>query len=87
MRARKTPVADWYMGAEESAVLSADRVIVLSALATEILRVLDEDEWTGVDAVSTALVAVFGEPAHGTAEALADAALAELADLRLVELR
>jgi hypothetical protein len=87
MMARRLPVVDWYVGDEESAVLSRDQVVVLSAMATDMLRTLDEDAWIGANEVSQALVAAFGEPPDGSAEAHVRAALEELAGLGLVALR
>ena len=86
MKVRRVPWLDEYVEGGESAVLVADRVFVLSRLATTILEVVG-DRVVDVSEVAAVLGETYGGPPDGTDLVDATAgALRELADLGLVEM-
>ena len=88
LRVRRAPVADWYVEGEESAVMVGATVVVLSALATAVLEILDgagSDAWTDAEVVTAGLVERFGEPEGLDVHATTADVLADLGEQRLVE--
>jgi hypothetical protein len=74
VRARRVPVVDEYTEDGEAAVFVDGRVVVLSPLATHLLGLVDDDEWTDLRTLSQGLEAAFGVPPTGSAaEATAEA--------------
>ena len=74
MKARRVPVVDEYVEDGEAAVFVGGRVVVLSPLATHLLGLVDDDEWTDLRTLSRGLEAAFGVPPTGSAaEATAEA--------------
>jgi hypothetical protein len=90
LRVRRAPVADWYVEGEESAVMVGATVVVLSALATAVLEILDaertaDEGWVAATVVTAGLVERFGEPEGLDVHATTADVLADLAEQRLVE--
>lgn len=86
MRARRHGVVDEYAEDGRVAVFTEQgMVVVLSELASLAWSVLDDD-WTPAGDLADDLVAEFGTPAEGTALALTEQALRQLAQHALVEL-
>lgn len=91
LRARRAPVADWYVDGDDSAVMVGANVVVLSQLATAVLQILDADggagagAWTDAAVVTAGLVERFGEPAGLDVHAATAAVLADLAEQQVVE--
>lgn len=92
LRVRRAPVADWYVEGEESAVMVGATVVVLSALATAVLEILDgagsgagADGWTDTAVVTAGLVELFGAPDGVDAHAATATVLADLAEQGVVE--
>ena len=59
--ARRGRILDWYVGADESAVFVDGNVVVLSALATRVVQLV-ETGWTDVDDVVIGVLEAFGPP-------------------------
>lgn len=76
-RVRRRPLQDLYVEGGAAAVMVDSVVVVLSPLATEVVRRVGE-EWVPVEDVVAHLVAGFGAPEDGSA---LDATLALLGDL------
>jgi len=65
---------DEYVEDGEAAVFAGGRVVVLSPLATHLLSLIAEDDWTDLAPLSEGLVEAFGVPPAGSAtEATAEA--------------
>jgi hypothetical protein len=88
MRARRRRVIDEYVDPSGgSAVLVGGNVVVLSELATHVLRGLGDD-WTAVEVITASLVAAFGEPPDGTdSGAITTKALVALHEQAIVDIR
>jgi hypothetical protein len=76
---RRTEWHDWYVDGDESAVFVGDQVMALSALATTILRTVPEDGTAGLDDLTAALVAAYGEP-EGPVDELVTEKVTELVE-------
>jgi hypothetical protein len=87
VRARRRPVIDEYEQDGEAAVFVDGNVVVLSPLATHLLRLLCEDGWTDVDTLAADLVEAFGPPPDDPIGVSTTAkALGSLDRLNIVEL-
>lgn len=84
MKARRLDIIDQIVEGDESVVLVANMVIRLSALATAILRELDD--WSDSADVAETMTATFGPAPAGTNPLLTiESALREMAEQGLVE--
>lgn len=83
---RRSTLHDLYVRNNESVAMVGTTVVRLPELSTWI--VISANEWTSVDSVADGLVERFGPPPQGkSARQLAESALTELAELRIVETR
>ncbi|MFB9312312.1 PqqD family peptide modification chaperone [Nocardioides plantarum] len=78
MRVERAAWVDWYDDGRRSAVLVDDQVIVLSTLATSMVRHVVGG--TLVDDLVTALVTEFGAPDGGDAHTATQAAVRDLVE-------
>ena len=88
MRVRRLEVVDEYVDPSgESAVLVEGNVVVVSELATHLLRLVG-DGWASAPDIAAGLVATFGDPPEGTdAVAMTTDALVALQEQGIVEIR
>ena len=86
MRVRRRPILDEYVQDGVAAVLVGDHVMVLSALATELVRRI-EPAGTDVEILAKGLVETFGLPPDDPdGVASTRAAVKDLADRGIVEI-
>ena len=85
MKARRLPLVDEYVEHGEAAVFVEGRVVVLSPLATHLLRLVSDD-WTDLTTLSESLVAAFGTPPTGSAVEATAEALRALEAEKVVEI-
>lgn len=84
MKLLRGPVEDWVEEDGEAAVLVGEKVLVLSALATALLRHLHPDRATELTDLAASLAREFGEPPDGSRVDATLRAVEQLADLGLI---